>query len=380
MDAEVGAPLENGEGIMVLDHEGAHYVTDALISNELYRSRVFAPEINWYLKQTQAEQEEKKEVLKKLYEMRFIRYTHAPKKKHSVTINRTVMVIGQGEKALDFVQKAERLFDVVHVLPSKLLHLEGTFGGFSARILQEIEEEGVTQEHEVEVRCAQLVMCDQRDDWSKHRGVECVMEDTDKEVVLMRIRNRIGFYEYTKAIRYDATQCAYYHNDASAPALCAQICPSFGIVSDEGVQELHLSALDCTACGKCVSVCPTGALDFAPFLKKAFLEAAQVCEHQDIFLVSESSLESLEGCEIPCGYIPFVVESEQFLGAVHIDILLKQGVQNIVCYAPQLSDATQNAWKPYNTLSLFRSKEALQAHFAFTCKDPNDDTQRNIHG
>lgn len=97
MDAEVGAPLENGEGIMVLDHEGAHYVVDALISNELYRSHVFAPEINWYLKQTQASHNEKNEILKKLYEMRFIRYTYAPKKMYAVTVDRTVLMIGEIE-------------------------------------------------------------------------------------------------------------------------------------------------------------------------------------------------------------------------------------------------------------------------------------------
>ena len=68
---EIEVPLENGEGIMVMDPEGAHYAS-ALISNEPFQSKVFAPEINWYLKHTQADKEEQKRVLKLLYEIRAI--------------------------------------------------------------------------------------------------------------------------------------------------------------------------------------------------------------------------------------------------------------------------------------------------------------------
>ena len=249
MDAEVGTPLENGEGIMVLDHEGAHYVVDALISNELYRSRVFAPEINWYLKQTQSEHEERKEILKKLYEMRFIRYTHAPKKSYAVTVDRSVMMIGESEEALALVESAKRYFDVTHIVPPKLLHLEGKFGSFKARFLQEIEEEGHIKEQETNATCSQLVLCDQKSDLYKNRGVECVMDYSDEDVLLKRIRNRIGHYEYKNPLTYDATRCLFHHHEESTCTLCADVCPTFGLVSDDARKELIFSALDCTACG-----------------------------------------------------------------------------------------------------------------------------------
>lgn len=395
-DSEVGAPIENGEGIYVLDPEGAHYVVDALISNELHHSHVFAPEINWYLKQTVAEHDEKKEILKKFYEMRLIRYNHAPKKVYALNIDRTVMIIGESEEALRLVESAKRYFDVTHVFASKLLHLEGKFGGFKARFLQSVEGEEGIEEHEVEATCAQLVLCDQQSDKSKYRGVTSVMDYTDTEGILRSIRNRIGYYEYKNTITYDVSLCMYHHNEASLCAQCAQICPSFGIVNDESAKELHFSALDCTACGKCVSVCPSGALDFAPFPQKAFVEVTKQCEGKKVLLVAETFLKTLEGCEIPCGYIPFVVETDQFLSLFHLQSVFEASGHTVLLYAPHIGEVTHEALKTLNETSLrthntkaiklVQTQEALKAYFAFTCKEDAlytsamEHTQRRHHG
>lgn len=395
-DSEVGAPLENGEGVMVLDPEGAHYVTDALICNELYRSKVFAPEINWYLKQTVAEKEEKKEVLKQLYAMRLVRYNHAPKKVYALNIDRTVMIIGESEEALGFVESAKRYFDVTHIFSSKLLHLEGKFGGFKARFLQSVEDEEGIKEHEVEATCAQLVLCDQQSDKSKYRGVSSVMDYSDTEAILRSIRNRIGYYEYKNTITYDVSLCTYHHNEASLCAQCAQMCPSFGIVNDDVAKELHFSALDCIACGKCVSVCPSGALDFAPFSKKAFVEVATMCKGKKVLLIAETSLKTLEGCEIPSGYVPFVVETDQFLSSFHLQNVFEKSGHTVLFYTPNISEATYEALRTLNETSLHahngkavelvQTKEAFEAYCAFTCKEgsacpqTNEHTQRIYHG
>ncbi len=353
---------------MVLDPEGAHYA-DALISNELHESKVFAPEINWYVKHSTADREELKEVLKKLYEMRFIRYTHAPKKTYTLTIDRSVMMIGESEEALALVESARRYFDVTHILPQDVIHLEGSFGSFKARMHQKIEEEGVIKEHEVEVCCSQLVVCDEQSDRCKHRGVECVMAYADEEVLLKRIRNRIGCYEYKKTILYDSTRCAYHHNEGSSCVKCADICPSFGIVNNPESLELHFSALDCIACGKCVSVCPSGAIDFAPFSQKAFLEAAHLCENSQVVVAAEPFLKELQGCELPSGTIPFVVETDQFLSRNHLLSLLHVSKIPVILYAPDISTATHEALNTLNVewmhehgkraIELVKTKEAL---------------------
>lgn len=396
MDAEVGAPLENGEGIMVLDHEGAHYVTDALISNELYRSHVFAPEINWYLKQTQAEQDEKKEVLKKLYEMRFIRYTHAPKKRYTVTVDRSLLIVGESEEALALVEQAKRMFDVTHVVPQALLNVDGKMGSFKARIHQKIEEEGEIKEQEVEVCCSQLVFCDHVSELSKRRGVECVMDYSDVDALLKRIRNRIGHYEYKKTISYDATRCTYHHHEEASCTLCTDLCPTFGVVSDETRKELIFSALDCTACGKCVSICPTGAIDFAPFSQKAFLEVVALCEGMPILLVAEAYLKALEACELPRGYVPFVIETDHFLSLLHLKALFEKSTHTILFYAPNIGEATYKALTALNeellrtchqkAIELVQSKEAFEAYGALTCKGDalckkmTHTQQRKYHG
>lgn len=388
-DPEVGTPIYNGEGIMVLDPEGAHYA-NALIANEPHRGEVFAPEINWYLKNTQAGQEEQKEILKKLYEMRFIRYEHSPKKSNTLIINRSVLIIGESEDALALVEKAEHFFEVTHVLPSELLNLGGKFGGFNATIKKQIEEEGDIKEEELEVTCAQLVLCDLKNDMSKYRGVESVNEYSDNDALMKKIRNRIGFYEYKNTINYDVSLCSYHHNEASTCAKCAQICPSFGIVNDDSAKELHFSALDCTACGKCISVCPTGAIDFAPFSQKAFLETVKVCEGKQILLISELFLETLEGCEIPEGYIPFLVETDQIISYRHLKNMFEKNTNTVLLYAPEVSEATQQALITFNeecllthakkAIVLVTTKKELESYFRLTCKKENEDTQRKQHG
>jgi len=251
-DSDIGSPLDNGEGISVLGVESACYVT-ALISNELYRSDVYAPEVNWYVKNALATKEEQKEVLKKLYEMRFIRYTHAPKKTYTLTIDRSVMVIGESEEALALVESARHYFDVTHILPSDLIHLGGQFGGFKALTHQKSEEEGEIKEQEVEVSCSQLVLCDQKTHMSKYRGVECVMDYADQEVLLRRIRNRIGFYEYKTTVLYDETLCSYHHNSELTCTKCVEICPSFGIVGDDVSKELSNNIIILLA-SKCMGI------------------------------------------------------------------------------------------------------------------------------
>ena len=373
MDTDVGSPIDNGEGITVLGVESAGYVT-AQISNELYRSDVYAPEINWYVRRTSAPREEQKEVLKQLYAMRSIRYEHAPKKTYTIVVDRSVMMVGESEEALALVESAKRYFDVTHSLPKNLLHLEGKLGAFKARIHQEIEEEGERKEHEVEVTCGQLVLCDQKSERYKNRGVECVMDYTDNEVLLRRIRDRIGYYEYKNPLTYDVSRCVYHHNAEATCTRCVDICPTFGLSCDATRQELIFSALDCTACGKCVSVCEESAIDFAPFCEKAFYEVAQLCKDRHIILIAEPYLKAVEECEIPSGYVPFVVETDHFLSGKHFSVLGQESSNGVLFYAPEISHATHEALLSLNAhegkelITLIQSKEALEKYF-LTCKE-----------
>jgi ferredoxin len=379
MDTDVGSPIDNGEGITVLGVESAGYVT-AQISNELYRSEVYAPEVNWYVRYTCAPKEEQKEVLKQLYAMRAIRYEHAPKKTYTIVVDRSVMIVGESEEALALVQSAKHYFEVTHIVPKDLLHLEGKFGAFKARIHQEIEEEGERKEHEIDVTCGQLVLCDQQSELYKSRGVECVMDYTDVESLLRRIRDRIGYYEYKNPLTYDALRCVYHHNAEATCTHCVDICPTFGLTSDATRQELIFSALDCTACGKCVSVCFEAAIDFAPFCEKAFFEVAQLCKDRHIILIAEPYLKAVEGCEIPSGYVPFVVETDHFLSVKHFRVLAHESSNGVLFYAPEISHATHEALMTFNAqegkevITLIHDKEALEKYF-LTCN--NKDTQKD---
>ena len=132
-----------------------------------------------------------------------------------------------------------------------------------------------------------------------------------------------------------------------------------------------------------MGACPTGAIDFAPFSQKAFLEVAQVCGDKHLFLIAEPYLRALDGCEIPSGYIPFMIETDQFLSRNHLLTLLNTSGNALLFFAPDISQGTLEALNAINAesikeqrkqvIELVQNNEAFLAHMTLTCKCQNEE-------
>lgn len=343
--ADSEPPLENGEGIMVIDAEGAYYIT-SLICNELYNGEIYAPEINWYLKNTLEESEAKKEIFKALYEIRYIRHLNTSVKKYSLDVERSVAIIGEGEEADDFVEYAKRFFDVTYINTLKLRNIDGKLGQFE--ISFESYNEEAQKDELQEIVVAQVIFCNENNDLTKKMGAESLVKNHTEDLI-KRFRNRIGWYEYEESIKYDPTFCGFEHKENPTCKECLSICPTLGLTHDEAKKEIYFSHLDCINCGLCVSVCPHGAIDFTHFTQQAFLEVAKLCKDKTVFIVAQKYLENIEGIRISQGVLPLVVETDSFFTEFHFQKLLEEA-HTIVMYSPQISAASEKAVHSINQI------------------------------
>lgn len=209
-------------------------------------------------------------------------------------------------------------------------------------------------------------------------NVEVLCDYSDTDALLKRIRNRIGHYEYKKTITYDATFCAYHHHEETACSLCTDICPTFGLVSDETRKELIFSALDCIACGRNVWVCAPrkGAIDFAPFPQEHFWRSRTLPRKENftdgrgVFeniggMWTSKRLYSLCSRNRPISFVASfksTVWKEWSYGTFTHHTLVRQHKALKTLNEESLRTCHQKA------IELVQSKEAFEAHMTLTCK------------
>ena len=89
---------------------------------------------------------------------------------------------------------------------------------------------------------------------------------------------------------------------------------------------------DCISCGRCVGVCPSGAIDFAKFNMDSFAKIAKLYRGSLMLLVSEKNLDSLSDFEIPEHISPLVLPNINFLSELHLLTLLQESGGSMVLF------------------------------------------------
>lgn len=304
-----------------------------IISNEPQGAEVYAPEINWYLKHSQSSAAEKLRAVRILYEARGVRFDHASHAGLSVAVGATLLVAGDSQSAKAFGAQAEESGFEVETIPYEEVEaIEGRLGEFEVSLRQ----------GEVK-RFAQVVLFKNDELAARYKGVELVSDFENPQELLALLQSRLGEYRYKEIISYNASICQYHHRREKSCAKCASLCPTFGIVNDDSKMELLFSAIDCIACGACVSTCPSGAIDFAPYPKEALYAVARFYANSKILVIEESRLDSLSGVALPEGVVPLLIQGEKHLSEMHLLTLLQESGSSLVAYLPELSVATKEA-------------------------------------
>lgn len=341
----------------------------AVISNHSQNCDIYAPEINWYLKNSIASAQIKVENLKRMYLSRMSRYEYGTDRDFCVPTPSTLLLIGEGEEAQEFLELVKNYskthYEVGLLQVDKILSISGNLGEFKAKIQFEDEIR--------EINFAQAVIFYEDDYLSRFMGIEKASDYEDGLSLLARLDSRVGEYHYKTTITYDSSSCQYFHRRPNKDAQgychkCANVCPTFGVTKDNSIMELSFSQLDCIGCGGCVAVCPTGAIDYAPFSMQAFNEALKNYKNTQILLIAEPFLNDLNNFEIASHLSPLIINREKFLSEAHILALLQESGYSCVYYSHIISRPSIEAIKLVNDIY----QNIYQKEGFFIAKTPDE--------
>ena len=305
----------------------------ALISNEKSpNTQIYAPEINFYLKNSQDECLDKAKNTLLFYEVRASLYDLGLDLEYDKQVGANVIIASAQDKGALCKFLGQNGFKALQV--SEVLGVYGAVGELGV----------ITQEKgaELEIECDFFFYDEFKTSFDKQSGCYDLRKFSDERALLEFLQDKSPKYRYTNYINYDSSICQYDKRREECCGKCAELCPSVAILKDESKRELVFSQVDCVGCGDCVSVCPSGSLEFTPLPSASFWALLDFYKGKKILLVDEKfALESLE-ISLDKNVLPLVLNSAQ-LNETTLLALLQTSGANITLCATRLSKGNEDA-------------------------------------
>lgn len=252
------------------------------------------------------------------------------------------VVIGYGQLCDEFLnllihtEHGQKL-QVSHLLPQDFVSLKGSLGNFKLSFLN-----GDKSIQSIVV--SQVISFAPLENLPTCKGVHRADMYCSADEMLGRILSFCGEIECVRNIVFDPTHCQYQGrrplaNGSGICHACADICPTIGITKDDSVMLLELSSIDCIACGKCVSVCPTGSVQREGDGLESFTYRARLYKGYIPLIVARGQVQELEDmfkslkAQNPA-LLPFILEVPDMLNATYLLTLLQEAGAQVVLYTP----------------------------------------------
>ena len=305
----------------------------ALISNEKSpNAQIYAPEINFYLKNSQDECLDKAKNTLLLYEVRASLYDLGLDLEYDKQVGANVIIASAQDKGALCEFLGQNGFKALQV--SEVLGVYGAVGELGV----------ITQEKgaELEIECDFFFYDEFKTSFDKQSGCYDLRKFSDERALLEFLQVKSPIYRYKNYINYDSSICQYDKRREECCGKCAELCPSVAILKDDEKRQLVFSQVDCVGCGDCVSVCPSGSLEFTPLPSTSFWALLDFYKGKKILLVDEKfSLENLE-ISLDKNVLPLVLNSAQ-LNETTLLALLQTSGANITLCATRLSKGNEDA-------------------------------------
>ncbi|MDL0115104.1 4Fe-4S dicluster domain-containing protein [Campylobacter felis] len=308
---------------------------EVLITNDKsQKAEIYAPEINFYLRNSQDSILEKSKLVLKLYEMRLSAYENGLDFENTKEITNRILIIADEDKARESVLK-EAGFKVISLDESEVLSVFGSVGELCAVLKNGGEE--------VELDFDILLYEKERQDFKRQSGCYNLANFKDEKELLNFLQSKSPNYSFKTFITYNFSVCQYHKRRSEHCAKCAEICPTTAILKDDEERILQFSQIDCLGCGGCVSVCPSGSLDYAPMNRDSFFKMLDFVEGSKICIIPKKMpLEHLN-LKLGEGVLPFMIEGEKWLSNLHFLSLLQASGANLVFYTDFVSRGSAEA-------------------------------------
>lgn len=323
----------------------------ALISNEKSpNAQIYAPEINFYLKNSQDECLDKAKNTLLLYEVRASLYNLGLDLEYDKQVGANVIIASAQDKGALCEFLGQNGFKALQV--SEVLGVYGSVGELGV----------ITQEKgaELDIECDFFFYDEFKTSFDKQSGCYDLRKFSDEWALLEFLQEKSPIYRYKNYINYDSSICQYDKRREECCGKCAELCPSVAILKDDEKRQLVFSQVDCVGCGDCVSVCPSGSLEFTPLPSASFWALLDFYKGKKILLVDEKfSLENLE-ISLDKNVLPLVLNTAQ-LNETTLLALLQTSGANITLCATRLSKGNEDAIALLN--DIFEKKFSKKAIF-----------------
>jgi MinD superfamily P-loop ATPase len=317
---------------------------DFLISNSKeVDCELTAQEIDFYIKNSQDSLSNKIKNVSKLYEIAATKYDFAQDISYSQEVSNEVLLITSNQEDTDlFISKAKsediELFSINEEI---LKSISGHIGNL--QVIVDDEGEDVT------LNVSQIVWFDAKQMGLNQSGTFDPNLSSIEEVI-QTLKQNISSYSYKKFTTYDQNICQYHGRREEICSKCEEVCPTVAITKDDKTKTLGFSQIDCHGCGGCISVCPSGAIDYAPTNKESLFEMSKFYKETHPLIIPEKM--NMLSLDIPLkeGVLPFAVEGEKFLHEASLLTLLQISGSQVIFYSDFISKGTGDVIRILNDI------------------------------
>ena len=306
-------------------------------------SELTAQEIDFYIKNSQDNLSNKIKNVSKLYEIAAVKYDLALDIPFSAEISNNVLLISQNQEQYDkFISSIEaKDFELFSISENIIKSISGNIGNLQVIVTDEDED--------ITLNVSQIVWFDAKQTGKERSGVfDTNLLNVDEIIKLLK--ENINSYTYKKFTTYDPTICQYNERRVEICSKCEEVCPTVAITKDDKTKTLTFSQIDCDGCGGCVSVCPSGALDYAPTNRDSIFEMSKFYKGTHPLVVpSKMNMQNLM-INLKENVLPFAIEGEKFLSEVSFLTLLQMSGSQVVFYSDVLSKGTKDSIRILNDI------------------------------
>lgn len=321
------------EKILVTNNMIEYKDSDFIVSNtNLFNAELVADEIDFYIRNSQDTVANKIKNVEKLYDLNEVRFDNAQDMTFSQDVQKKVLLICDESWKKEFIKKiVSNEFNLFHINENILKSIDGSIGNLNVIIDDENKD--------ITLNVDQIIWFDMKDEGKKQSGCFDPLE-TSIDDVLAQVRANISNYEYRKFLTYDKTICQYHERREETCAKCVDVCPTTTIIKDDKNKHLHFSQIDCHGCGGCISVCPSGALDYTPSNRESIYSMSKFFDgHIPLIVPHKMNISSLE-VALKENVLPFKIEGEKFLHESTLLTILQESGSQVVFYTDFLSKGT----------------------------------------
>mgnify|MGYP000140176556 FL=1 len=306
-------------------------------------SELTAHEIDFYIKNSQDNLSNKIKNVSKLYEIAATKYDFAQDISYSQEVsNQLLLITNTQEEYEEFISKIEaKDFELFSIDENIIKNISGHIGNLQVTVIDE--------EEEIVLNVSQIVWFDAKQIGLNQSGTFDPNKSSIDEVI-QTLKDNVNSYSYKKYTTYDQNICQYHGRREEICSKCEEVCPTVAITKDDKTKTLTFSQIDCHGCGGCISVCPSGAVDYAPSNKEALFEMSKFYKDTHPLIIPlKMKMEDLE-ISIKENVLPFAIEGEKFLHESSLLTLLQMSGSQVIFYSDFLSKGTKDSIRILNDI------------------------------